>query len=253
MGRSDTESDRDSTGIHDERQRSAGARPGRREDGKSRKPRDQSARSTDNDAPPGRGRAGSNKTRRVRDEDLSDDHDSDRRDRHPRGGHERVGRKKSRASRNRSDGSTGDSAVRGQDRKDDRARRRHDDRSPGRDSDDGSADEHYDNRSAVRRRSVKQHMKPGTYDGRQSLDSFLAQFEVCASYNRWAKCDKAAFLKCALVGGPAQILWDGGDPRDLSYDQLVERKDCDSGMDLRVRLRSSELSSGHADGGAVNS
>jgi len=66
-------------------------------------------------------------------------------------------------------------------------------------------------------------MKPGTYDGRQSLDSFLAQFEVCASYNRWTNHDKAAFLKCALVGGPAQILWDSGDPRALSYDQLLER------------------------------
>ncbi|MDZ7612307.1 MAG: RNase H-like domain-containing protein [Flavobacteriaceae bacterium] len=66
-------------------------------------------------------------------------------------------------------------------------------------------------------------MKPGKYDGKKSLDTFMAQFETCAVYNRWNSNDKCAFLKCALVDGPAQTLWDSGDARHISYDQLVER------------------------------
>jgi len=41
-------------------------------------------------------------------------------------------------------------------------------------------------------------MKPGKFDGVGSLESFLAQFEVCACYNRWSVEDKGDFLRCVL-------------------------------------------------------
>ena len=66
-------------------------------------------------------------------------------------------------------------------------------------------------------------MKPGKYDGTKSLDTFLVQFETCARYNRWSNRDKCAFLKCSLTDGPAQLLWDTGDPNLMDYDQLLER------------------------------
>ena len=66
-------------------------------------------------------------------------------------------------------------------------------------------------------------MSPGKFDGSQSLETFLAQFNTCADYNRWTEKDKCAFLKCSLVGGPAQLLWDSGDPEKLKFSQLKER------------------------------
>lgn len=44
----------------------------------------------------------------------------------------------------------------------------------------------------------RMYMKPGKFDGVGSLESFLAQFEVCACYNRWSVEDKGDFLRCAL-------------------------------------------------------
>jgi hypothetical protein len=95
---------------------------------------------------------------------------------------------------------------------------------------DGSEGENSDSLQSPRR-EVRHRMKPPTFDGKQSLDSFLAQFEVCAGYNRWTEGDKAAFLKCALVGQTAQLLWDAGDPQKLDYAELIER--------LRARYGSS--------------
>ena len=83
---------------------------------------------------------------------------------------------------------------------------------------------------SAERRSCSNHsrpkssiMKPGKYDGTKSLDTFLVQFETCARYNRWSNRDKCAFLKCSLTDGPAQLLWDTGDPNLMDYDQLLER------------------------------
>jgi hypothetical protein len=79
-------------------------------------------------------------------------------------------------------------------------------------------------RSSRSKSASRSHkMKPGRFDGSQSLETFLAQFRTCASYNGWTEKDKSAFLKCSLSGGPAQLLWDSGDPDSLSFSQLVER------------------------------
>jgi hypothetical protein len=79
-------------------------------------------------------------------------------------------------------------------------------------------------RSSRSKSASRSHkMKAGRFDGSQSLETFLAQFRTCASYNGWTEKDKSAFLKCSLSGGPAQLLWDSGDPDSLSFSQLVER------------------------------
>jgi len=69
----------------------------------------------------------------------------------------------------------------------------------------------------------RSYMKPGKFDGTGSLESFLAQFEVCARYNRWSGSDKGDFLRCALEKSATQLLWDFGAGENVSYDQLVER------------------------------
>jgi len=69
----------------------------------------------------------------------------------------------------------------------------------------------------------KLQMKPGKFDGTGSLESFLAQFDVCARHNSWTEMDKVDFLRCSLEKAATQLLWDFGSRVDVSYAQLVER------------------------------
>src|SRR6218665_2051557 len=66
-------------------------------------------------------------------------------------------------------------------------------------------------------------MKPGKFDGTGSLESFLAQFDVCVRHNSWTDMDKVDFLRCSLEKAATQLLWDFGSRVDVSYAQLVER------------------------------
>ena len=66
-------------------------------------------------------------------------------------------------------------------------------------------------------------MKPGKFDGTGSLESFLAQFEVCARHNRWSELDKVDFIRCALEKAATQLLWDFAASENVTYGQLVER------------------------------
>src|SRR6218665_1113468 len=59
-----------------------------------------------------------------------------------------------------------------------------------------------------RMRSRLTPMKPGKFDGTGSLESFLAQFEVCCRHNRWSAVDKMDFPRCALEKAATQLLWD---------------------------------------------
>jgi len=45
-------------------------------------------------------------------------------------------------------------------------------------------------------------------DGPGSFESFWAQFENCASYNRCSDADKLAHVKASLTGDAGQVLWD---------------------------------------------
>jgi len=69
----------------------------------------------------------------------------------------------------------------------------------------------------------KLSMKPGKFDGTGSLESILAQFDVCARHNRWTDEDKVDFLRCALDKAATQLLWDFGARRNVTFEELVER------------------------------
>ena len=69
----------------------------------------------------------------------------------------------------------------------------------------------------------KSPMKPGKFDGTGSLESFLAQFDVCARHNGWTSTDRVDFLRCALEKAATQLLWDFGARQDVTYEELVGR------------------------------
>jgi len=69
----------------------------------------------------------------------------------------------------------------------------------------------------------KMTMKPAKFDGTGSLESFLAQFDVCARHNRWTAIDKVDFLRVSLEKAATQLLWDFGARTEVTYEQLVER------------------------------
>jgi hypothetical protein len=63
-------------------------------------------------------------------------------------------------------------------------------------------------------------MKPDKFDGKGSFETFLVQFESCATYNCWNDDDKVAHIRWLLTGVAAQLLWN---TEALSYEQLVEK------------------------------
>lgn len=63
-------------------------------------------------------------------------------------------------------------------------------------------------------------MKPEKFNGHGSFESFLVQFNNCASYNKWTELDKLAHLRWALTGSATQLLWGS---ENLSYDELLEK------------------------------
>jgi len=66
-------------------------------------------------------------------------------------------------------------------------------------------------------------MKPDKFNGTGSVETFLAQFDICCSYNSWNDQDKAAHLKCCLTGVAGQLLWDTGRPDELTYRELRDK------------------------------
>jgi len=63
-------------------------------------------------------------------------------------------------------------------------------------------------------------MKPEKFNGHGSFESFLVQFNNCASYNKWTEPNKLAHLRWALTGSATQLLWGS---ENLSYDELLEK------------------------------
>ena len=66
-------------------------------------------------------------------------------------------------------------------------------------------------------------MKPDKFNGTGSVDTFLAQFDICSEYNCWTERDKAAHLKCCVTGTAGQLLWDTGCPDALTYSELRDK------------------------------
>ena len=94
----------------------------------------------------------------------------------------------------------------------------------------------------------RRQIRPRTYDGTTSFETFWAHFECCSEYNRWRNSDKLAHLKAALVGDAGQVLWDS-DPKDIQtverLEALLQRRFSGSRqsdkhrMELRLRRRHS--------------
>ena len=68
---------------------------------------------------------------------------------------------------------------------------------------------------------VRHHhrIRPQQFNGTGSFESFWANFENCATYNKWKEADKLAHLKASLTGAAAQVLWD----TDAAAVDTVER------------------------------
>ena len=66
-------------------------------------------------------------------------------------------------------------------------------------------------------------MKPDKFSGSGSVETFLAQLDICAEYNDWTSVDKAAHLKCCLTGVAGQLIWDSGQPDMLTFEELSEK------------------------------
>ena len=64
------------------------------------------------------------------------------------------------------------------------------------------------------------NLKPDKFDGTKCLETFLIQFQNCASFNNWSRSECLAHLKWSLSGGAADLLWDAD---DITYSELVER------------------------------
>ena len=77
-------------------------------------------------------------------------------------------------------------------------------------------------RSSTSSKSSK-WMKPDKFNGSGSVETFLAQFDICADYNGWTDKDKAAHLKCCLTGTAGQLIWDSGQPDAMSYSDLRQK------------------------------
>ena len=80
-------------------------------------------------------------------------------------------------------------------------------------------------RRAFRRREESKNswMKPEKFNGHGSFESFLYQFNNCASYNRWPETDKLAHLRWAMTGAAAQLLWG---TEEMSFSELMEKLRC---------------------------
>ena len=66
-------------------------------------------------------------------------------------------------------------------------------------------------------------MKLDKFSSTGSVETFLAQFDICCSYNLRNDQDKAAHLKCCPTDVAGQLLWDTGRPDELTYCELREK------------------------------
>lgn len=84
-------------------------------------------------------------------------------------------------------------------------------------------------------------MKPGKFDGKMPLETFLRQFEICAKHNSWSDSEKTDYLQCALDGNPAQLLWEHNNESQITYKSLVARLRQRYGVDGQAASFRSQL------------
>ena len=70
-------------------------------------------------------------------------------------------------------------------------------------------------------RKQRNVMKPQCFDGKESVNSFIAHFEVCAEFNKWSEDEKNHWLRWTLKGRAQQTLWDLPGEQTATYSGIV--------------------------------
>jgi len=68
----------------------------------------------------------------------------------------------------------------------------------------------------------RHYLKPPKFNGTSTFETFYAQFENCAKYNRWDRSEQLAHLKAALTDAAGQVLWDCSSETTSSLSKLVK-------------------------------
>ena len=88
---------------------------------------------------------------------------------------------------------------------------------------------------------ARKWIKPDKLNGTVSVETFLAQFKICANCNSWTDHDKAAYLKCSISGTASQLIWDSGKPGAMSYEELQRQTAKRFGSDDQQKKFQAEL------------
>ena len=84
-------------------------------------------------------------------------------------------------------------------------------------------------------------MRPKEYDGKESINSFLSHFNVCAEFNNWTSSEKKAWLQWALKDRARQVLWDGPAGETQTFDDLATALRQRFGSDHQQEIHKIEL------------
>ena len=68
----------------------------------------------------------------------------------------------------------------------------------------------------------KNILKPPRYDGTGSFETFLAQFQNCALYNKWTKREQLVYLRSSLEKDAGQVLWDYSVETTASFPKMIK-------------------------------
>jgi len=68
----------------------------------------------------------------------------------------------------------------------------------------------------------KHILKPPKYDGTCSFETFLAQFQNCAVYNKWTKKEQLVYLRSSLEKDAGQVLWDYSAETTASLSKMIK-------------------------------
>jgi len=75
----------------------------------------------------------------------------------------------------------------------------------------------------VKKPALSRDIKPNKFNGKGSVETFMAQFAICASHNHWSDAEKTAQLKCCIVDEAASVIWDSGNAEEVTYGELMEK------------------------------
>ena len=69
---------------------------------------------------------------------------------------------------------------------------------------------------------IRDSLKPTKYDRAGSFGAFLAQFQNCASYNKWSKRGQLVYLRSSLENSAGEVLWDYGAETTCSLSKMIK-------------------------------